>query len=71
MASRGETGVPHPPSRGRCRCGHLATHHMVVKPVEGSASFRLEPSGPCQVCGEALCRKFTPGGKLTPASVQP
>ncbi|MGA8303963.1 MAG: hypothetical protein WA691_00650 [Thermoplasmata archaeon] len=51
------------PTRARCRCGHWPTQHMVVRPVEGSANFRLEPSGPCGVCGEAECRKFAPGGR--------
>ncbi|MGA8543091.1 MAG: hypothetical protein WB947_06100 [Thermoplasmata archaeon] len=49
-------------ARARCRCGHLPTHHMLVVPVGSSASFRLDPSGPCALCGEGVCRKFTPGG---------
>ena len=50
------------PMRTRCRCGHLPTHHMVVVPVGDSANFRLDPSGPCVICGEANCKRFTPGG---------
>ncbi len=53
---------PPAPVRTRCRCGHLPTHHMVVVPAGGTGNFRLEPSGPCVLCGEAVCRKFTPGG---------
>ncbi|HXQ48170.1 MAG TPA: hypothetical protein VN842_00105 [Thermoplasmata archaeon] len=49
------------PLRARCRCGHLPTHHMVVLPVGASGNFRLEPSGPCALCGEGICRKFSPG----------
>ncbi|MFZ0699387.1 MAG: hypothetical protein WAN74_04265 [Thermoplasmata archaeon] len=49
------------PRRFRCRCGHLLTNHMQVEAILGSASFRLEPTGPCAVCGEGLCRKFSPG----------
>ncbi|HTP55788.1 MAG TPA: hypothetical protein VML53_03860 [Thermoplasmata archaeon] len=48
------------PTLGRCRCGHLATDHMVVTSVVGSASFRLSPVGPCRRCGEAACRQMTP-----------
>ncbi|MCI4339011.1 MAG: hypothetical protein L3J68_01595 [Thermoplasmata archaeon] len=58
----GTDGESFPAMRARCRCGHLPTHHMVVVPVGVSASFRLEPSGPCAICGDAVCRKFTPGG---------
>ncbi len=53
---------PAAPARARCRCGHLPTHHMVVVPTAGAGNFRLDPSGPCAICGEAVCRKFTPGG---------
>jgi hypothetical protein len=35
---------------------------MVVVRIEGSANWRLDPSGPCQLCGESVCRKFTPSG---------
>ncbi len=49
------------PLRARCRCGHLPTHHMVVVPMGSSGNFRLEPSGPCALCGEAVCRKYSPG----------
>ncbi len=55
----GEWGSP---ARARCRCGHLPTHHMVVVRLQDSANFRLDASGPCQICGEAVCRKFTPTG---------
>ncbi|MFY9717708.1 MAG: hypothetical protein WAK40_07245 [Thermoplasmata archaeon] len=41
---------------GRCRCGHWATDHMVVAAIRGTASFRLDPSGPCRRCGAGSCR---------------
>ncbi|MGP8158074.1 MAG: hypothetical protein ACLPWO_00450 [Thermoplasmata archaeon] len=50
--------VAHP----RCRCGHLPTHHMGVVAIGSTASFRLLPSGPCALCGEAVCHRYTPGG---------
>ncbi len=53
--------ISSPTFRARCRCGHLPTHHMVVVSIGSSASFRLEASGPCAICGEAACRRFTPG----------
>jgi hypothetical protein len=63
MASRSEaTTVTSTPARFRCRCGHLPTHHMVVVGSGTGGNFRLDPSGPCAICGEAVCRKFTPGG---------
>ena len=46
----------------RCRCGHLPTHHMEVVAIGSSASFRLVPTGPCSLCGESVCRRYTPGG---------
>lgn len=52
---------PTPPNRHRCRCGHFPTDHMVVVPVGASGNFRLDPSGPCALCGESVCRKFAPG----------
>ncbi len=61
MASE-STNEPPAPNRARCRCGHLPTHHMVVVAVGASGNFRLEPSGPCAICGEAVCRKFATGG---------
>ncbi|HKV90836.1 MAG TPA: hypothetical protein VJQ43_06565, partial [Thermoplasmata archaeon] len=42
----------------RCSCGHYPTSHMRVVALPGSASFSLEPTGPCQLCGEAGCRRF-------------
>ncbi len=57
----GAATPPTTPARGRCRCGHLPTHHMVVVPATTSANFRLDPSGPCILCGEAACRRYTPG----------
>jgi hypothetical protein len=51
-----------PPFRALCRCGHLPTHHMQVVPTRESGGYRLEPSGPCGLCGEGVCRKFSPGG---------
>jgi hypothetical protein len=63
MTGRSAGEVPAPAvSKTRCRCGHLPTHHMVVAPVGSSGNFRLDPSGPCALCGEAVCRHFTPGG---------
>ncbi len=53
---------PTTPNRHRCRCGHFPTDHMVVTPVGASGNFRLDPSGPCTICGEGVCRKFTAGG---------
>ncbi|HTZ61966.1 MAG TPA: hypothetical protein VMC82_04945 [Thermoplasmata archaeon] len=61
MARSADDAAPSP-SRARCRCGHLPTHHMVVIAVAGNANYRLEPSGPCAICGESVCKKFTPGG---------
>ncbi|HTW39627.1 MAG TPA: hypothetical protein VMF04_02045 [Thermoplasmata archaeon] len=49
-------------AHARCRCGHLPTHHMVVQPIGSSGNFRLEPFGPCALCGEGVCRKFAPAG---------
>jgi len=49
------------PLQARCRCGHLPTHHMVVVPVGATGNYRLEPTGPCALCGEGTCRKFSPG----------
>jgi hypothetical protein len=46
----------------RCRCGHLPTHHMTVVAIAESASFRLDPNGPCALCGESVCHRYTPGG---------
>jgi len=48
-------------ARHRCRCGHFPTDHMTVQPVGTSGNFRLEPSGPCAVCGESACRRYAPG----------
>ncbi|HLM91327.1 MAG TPA: hypothetical protein VK424_04660 [Thermoplasmata archaeon] len=63
MTDRSSGGSAAPsPSRSRCRCGHLPTHHMVVLPIGTSDSFRLDPSGPCAICGEGVCRHFAPGG---------
>jgi hypothetical protein len=49
-------------AHAHCRCGHLPTHHMTVQPAASSGNYRLEPSGPCALCGEGVCRKFTPTG---------
>jgi len=49
------------PLKARCRCGHLPTHHMVVVPVGTTGNYCLDPSGPCALCGEGVCRKFAPG----------
>jgi hypothetical protein len=53
--------TPLPASRHRCRCGHFPTDHMVVVPVGSTGNFRLDPVGPCAICGEGGCRKFSPG----------
>ena len=47
-------------ARARCRCGHLPTHHMLVVPIPETDSFRLDPAGPCAICGESVCRRFQP-----------
>ncbi|MCI4317183.1 MAG: hypothetical protein L3J96_01470 [Thermoplasmata archaeon] len=61
MPGRTEGRGPIEAARNRCRCGHYPTSHMRVVPVAESGSFRLEPNGPCSLCGEAACRQFTPG----------
>jgi hypothetical protein len=33
---------------------------MAVVRIDRSANWRLEPTGACQLCGEASCRKYTP-----------
>ncbi|MCI4370696.1 MAG: hypothetical protein L3J81_05140 [Thermoplasmata archaeon] len=62
MVGRAFEVGPEVASAHRCRCGHYPTTHMRVVPAGGSAagSFRLEPVGPCQVCGESSCRRFAP-----------
>jgi len=55
-------GAARPGGRPRCRCGHLPTHHMEVVPVPGTASFQLKPTGPCLLCGESVCHRYSPGG---------
>lgn len=56
-----KTGESSPTALNRCSCGHYATTHMVVRPVqEGSTgSFLLVPAGGCARCG-AQCTHFTP-----------
>jgi hypothetical protein len=49
-------------ARSRCQCGHLPTHHMAVQPLGDSFNFRLAPVGPCAICGEASCKRYTPVG---------
>ena len=62
MVARGDpTPLSRPAARAICRCGHRPTHHMVVEPVGETGNFRLVPKGPCVVCGESVCRQFTPG----------
>jgi len=51
-----------PVARPRCRCGHLPTHHMEVVPVGTTANYQLKPTGPCYLCGESVCHRYTPGG---------
>ncbi|HTW55530.1 MAG TPA: hypothetical protein VMG36_03675 [Thermoplasmata archaeon] len=58
MSTRADRAAAPTPVRGRCRCGHLPTHHMVVAPAPGGGGYRLDPSGPCQLCGEASCRAY-------------
>jgi hypothetical protein len=48
--------------RSRCTCGHLPTHHMVVQPLADSFNFRLAAQGPCAICGESVCKRFTASG---------
>ncbi|MGP8075504.1 MAG: hypothetical protein ACLP8Y_02035 [Thermoplasmata archaeon] len=55
-------GTARPGGGPRCRCGHLPTHHMEVAGIGRTASFRLAPTGPCVLCGESVCRRYTPGG---------
>ncbi|MCI4365492.1 MAG: hypothetical protein L3K10_05470 [Thermoplasmata archaeon] len=62
MRTRVGVDLASAPLKARCQCGHLPTHHMVVVAIGLSGGFRLEPSGPCALCGEATCRRFTPGG---------
>jgi len=33
---------------------------MVTRPIGTTSNFRLEPSGPCAICGEAGCRQYVP-----------
>ncbi|MGD1099192.1 MAG: hypothetical protein ABR888_02455 [Thermoplasmata archaeon] len=61
-AAAASGGATRPAGRPRCRCGHLPTHHMEVVAIGTSASFRLQPTGPCALCGEAVCHRYTPGG---------
>lgn len=61
MPPRPSEGVGSEPVRNRCRCGHYPTSHMRVVPIErGGGSFRLDPDGPCAICGEPGCHRFTP-----------
>jgi hypothetical protein len=62
MVARTVEAGPVAANLHRCRCGHYPTTHMRVVPAVGNAagSFRLEASGPCQVCGESGCRRFAP-----------
>ncbi|HZY70250.1 MAG TPA: hypothetical protein VFF67_04645 [Thermoplasmata archaeon] len=57
----GRSAVGPEPARNRCRCGHFPATHMRVLPVtDGHAGgYRLDPSGPCTICGEAACARFT------------
>lgn len=61
-------GGPSPPilqdasPRVVCRCGHLPGAHMRVVPIGSGGSiggFRLDPSGPCAVCGSPRCAAFS------------
>ena len=56
------SAATRPVGRPRCRCGHLPTHHMEVAAVGNTASFQLKPTGPCHICGESVCHRYTPGG---------
>ncbi|HYB63328.1 MAG TPA: hypothetical protein VEE86_02770 [Thermoplasmata archaeon] len=62
MPTEPSTGAPRTVPRGRCRCGHYPTHHMVTRPVERSSNFRLDPGGPCAICGAENCRAYVPAG---------
>jgi hypothetical protein len=35
---------------------------MEVAPVGNTASFQLKATGPCHLCGESVCHRYTPGG---------
>ncbi|HLM70745.1 MAG TPA: hypothetical protein VK423_05135 [Thermoplasmata archaeon] len=63
MRAAAASGAGTRPAGGpRCRCGHLPTHHMEVVAIGSTASFRLTPTSSCAVCGESICRHYTPGG---------
>jgi hypothetical protein len=34
---------------------------MIVAPIAEGASFRLDPNGPCAICGEGACKRYAPG----------
>ncbi len=55
-------GGTRPQGRPRCRCGHFPTSHMEVAAIGATASFQLLPNGPCAICGESVCHRYTPGG---------
>jgi hypothetical protein len=51
-----------PLSPAACRCGHLPGAHMRVVPIGTGVSvggYRLEPSGPCTICGAPRCGAFS------------
>ncbi|MFI5414956.1 MAG: hypothetical protein ACHQ16_04730, partial [Candidatus Lutacidiplasmatales archaeon] len=62
MVARAAPTGPNASGPARCRCGHYPTSHMRVAPVGAGSpgNFRLEPTGPCAVCGDAGCARFTP-----------
>ncbi|HTT15916.1 MAG TPA: hypothetical protein VMH49_00955 [Thermoplasmata archaeon] len=60
MGGPSATTAPSVRPRGRCRCGHYPSQHMVTRAIPGSSNVRLEPSGPCVLCGEGTCRVYAP-----------
>ncbi|MEM0129460.1 MAG: hypothetical protein QXG65_04805 [Thermoplasmata archaeon] len=71
MDGRTEPGAGPRHGRGgslrvRCACGHLPTHHMRVVPVDAGGNQRLDPSGPCEICGPAICAEFRPRPRPPP-----
>ncbi len=59
-ARTGERPAATIPVGRRCRCGHWPGDHMVVVPIGTTGNFRLEPSGPCALCGDTVCLHFAP-----------
>ena len=56
-----ETPVPARVAN-RCACGHAPTTHMIVVAISdgGLGGFRLDPDGPCALCGSGSCARYAP-----------